>query len=284
MGFRSSAIALTHPHTDHARGFDDLVSQHLAGPIGCSTAWWELDESDTADAERVLARGAAEGALAAISDRWEREPATRWELTSGSTQQLGDATIHVLYPDAPALERAKARDVNPNELSSPMKLVWEEVVLLLGADLPRAQWATVGGDADLSFNALKVPHHGSKRSLHKCFASLGRGKLWGLAPWTRQQGPPRFADGGDVQAILTWVDEVHFTCVPRQLTVDLRPGDRVRRSEVAALTERLALPGGIVAEQLPDRVGDEEAWVCFEFEADGAARVFHGGRATVVIE
>jgi beta-lactamase superfamily II metal-dependent hydrolase len=292
LGFSSAAILLTHPHIDHSQGFGELVSQHASGPIGCSTCWAELREAGagSADAERVLNLGTAEAALAAIQDRWEREPSTRWDLVQGSTISIGDARVTVLYPDDDAIERFTRRGGDANTVSSPVLLEWFDARIVLGADLPRAQWAKVAAqdpNPDLArHNGLKVPHHGSKRSLHQSFAepSSVADRKWVVAPWTRSQGPPRFADGGDVDALLSWTGELHFTCIPRAMSIDLQPGDRISRSEVEQFVERIRFGTDIVLEVVDVDPPDSEAWVAVSFTTDGQAGVEYGGAALVVVE
>jgi hypothetical protein len=293
LGFKSDALVLTHPHLDHARGFAELVNEHGAGPIGASRCWSELRPTgpEPDDAQEVLALGAAEAAIAAIQDRWYREPATQWHLVQGSTIEVGDARVSVLYPDPAAIERFVTRGGgNPNTISSPLLVEWNETRLLLGADLPRAQWAALerlGLQPPLAdHDGLKLPHHGSKRSLHPVFAAaptMERHRPWIVAPWTRAQGPPTFVEGGDVAALLTWTTELHFTCISRALRMDLRAGDRITRGELSDSIERIRFGDEFVLEieRLPE--DESGSWVAVAIAPDGAAELHYGNDAVVVV-
>jgi len=289
LGVRSEALILTHPHRDHCRGFAELVGAHASGPVGCSPCWLELDTSlgDASDAEHVLARGGTEAALAAIQDRWERDPTTRWELEATSSQSVGDARVTVLYPDQSAVERFADGHGDANQLSSPLLIEWRSRRLLLGADLPRAQWMAVdrkGYGVDLErHDGLKLPHHGSKRSLHATFAeSANRERVWVLAPWNREAGPPSLRDGGDLDALLEHVDEVHFTTILRRLQARLHAGDRVRLSELRSLITRIGF-AGVPLEVVGVEPSERDAWVAIAFDDSGHQEIWHGDAALTVV-
>ena len=286
---RSSALVLTHPHRDHTRGFAELVGAHSVGPIGCSACWLELDDSpgDSPDAEDVLARGGTEAALAAIQDRWERDENTKWELQATSSQLVGDARVTVLYPDQRAVDRFRERRGDANQLSSPLLIEWRSRRLLLGADLPRAQWTAVrdnGYGVDLErHDGLKLPHHGSRRSLHRSFAEAPTlDRLWALAPWNRDAGPPSLQAGGDLDALLEYVEEVHFTTILRQLRTRLQGGDRVQRLELEALISRMRF-AGLPLEVIGVEPSESEAWVAFAFDDSGQRPEMWHGEVTLTV-
>jgi beta-lactamase superfamily II metal-dependent hydrolase len=292
LEFKSAALVLTHPHRDHTAGFAELVNEHQHGPIGCSRCWTGLDApaSDPDDADAVLVRGRTEAAIAAVQDRWARQPDTEWDLVQGAVRELGDARVRVLYPDAEAVERYRMRGGDENALSSPLLIEWRGARILLGADLPRAQWSAVeraGIAAPLSdHHTLKIPHHGSKRSLHGVFAAAAeseRLRPWVLAPWTRLTGPPTFTDHGDVAALLTWTTELHFTCISRRLRVDLKGGDRITRSEIAESIERNRFGDDLVLELEQGPRDETESWIVVSIAPDGSSKIDYGRDARVVV-
>ena len=144
-----SALLLTHPHEDHAAGFDAFVAQWPGAKIGFLTAqvYSQRDRLSDPDYERSLRSGHAEHAAAAICDAWDRSSARKWDVSPGSTMKLGEATISVLGPSKRALESArKGKQVNPNVLSTPLAISWQGTRLVLGADLPAIGWGQIARD------------------------------------------------------------------------------------------------------------------------------------------
>lgn len=95
-----SAVALTHPHDDHASGLPALLEEAQQGLVACVAPYVEPPEQwiDSDDAAHQLSRGRVEAALAAIQYQWERRPESRWELVSGNGRTLGDAQITCFIP------------------------------------------------------------------------------------------------------------------------------------------------------------------------------------------
>lgn len=288
-------VVLTHPHRDHSLGFRELVEQtNSSAIVGCSEPFLAPPPGlqTSADASQHLSWGAAEDAVMAVIDRWDRFPETEWLLEAGSSITLGEALITCLYPDEQAVERYRRKRGNPNGCSSPLLIRWKSVSLLLGADLPKAGWRHVakqGHDPALGEHALlKVPHHGSRGAQDACFTACSpdASRLWIVAPWDRAQGPPRFDDKHDVAVMLQSIPEVHLTWLPvatRKLKVP--KSRRVKRSAVLAAIERAKF-AGIVLEYLDDDVPprQDEAWVSVGFAADGACEVAVGAAGVVVTE
>lgn len=120
-----SCVVLTHRHEDHSIGLDDVLAQDGTGPIGCAAPLIDDPENWTKsdDAEFHLIKGTTEHVLATINDRWRANPSTRWELSKGSVQTVGDAVLTSLWPDATAL--SEYRSVDTNSLSSPLLVRWK---------------------------------------------------------------------------------------------------------------------------------------------------------------
>ena len=80
------------------RGF---CAASLITLVGC-TAPSVLDPSlwdESPDARTVLIEGTLQHVLAAIHDRWTKDPASRWEISRGQQTAVGDMTLAVLHPD-----------------------------------------------------------------------------------------------------------------------------------------------------------------------------------------
>ena len=167
---KAAVLVLTHPHDDHVAGFDRLVQRFadgLVGRVGIELPEDGFTEGD--DAARVLATSNRAKALAAISSHWQTHPEAKWEMSADEPPlQLGTATVEVLHPDSGYVERGKPDPAQaPNAYSTPVLICWEQARILLGADLPNAQWAYVLAKARerelADHHGLKIPHHGSTK-------------------------------------------------------------------------------------------------------------------------
>jgi hypothetical protein len=192
------AFVLTHPHGDHAEGVPELLSLARPGaPIGCFPRFFDNPASWRAspDAERVLAGATANTALNAVHAAWDREPPSRWELVAGATRTFGECVVEPLMPPVADLSLAEPR-AELNAYSTPLRIAWGETSILLGADLTYRRWEEIarGKRKDLpSGAALKVSHHGSKRSQHPIATGEppARDRPCLIAPYNRGRGLPR---------------------------------------------------------------------------------------------
>jgi hypothetical protein len=144
----------------YASGPVGVVDIHLADP--------GFTEDD--DPARVLSVSNRHKALAAIHRYWHEHPEHRWELTAdGSARPLGPALIEVLHPDQAYLDAGRPDPTDaPNAYSTPVLVAWGATRIVLGADLPSAEWAsvlTIARNPNVAEHvALKVARHGSIRS------------------------------------------------------------------------------------------------------------------------
>ena len=222
---RWSCLVLTHPHTDHSNGLDQVIHHGGEGPVGCVPVWFTSSQWEKSpDPERHLAEGINEHVLAAIDDRWDKDPKAHWELQQGDARKIGGALLTPLWPDKASISESD-RIKDPNRLSTPILVEWEELRILLGADLPAGPWAQIGGLwSDLGKHAaLKVPHHGPTNSISAVFAAGEPERLWVITPWNRGPTLPRFEDGQGVDRLLDFVKELNLTGLPSQReTIDQR--------------------------------------------------------------
>ncbi len=273
------AAVLTHPHEDHAPGFDRVVDS-CTGKVGC-VPYWEDKVTKPWDGESVKDRGKTEQALARVFSRWEGEPDTRWELKAGSQIKVGDALLTVLHPS----ENALGKETGPNELSAPILMEWKEARLVFGADLPTEFWPDANRSTEVAaHHFLKLPHHGSKEGFHE--EVLGgvdqpRDRVWVLTPFKSGMHPPRFEEGEGVARALKYVDEIHLTSAlfPTQ-------GERLSRQQLQASqvhianAEPVGLPGVLTNSYLVVR-DPESAWIALSFDGKGRLVEFTSGEAAL---
>lgn len=210
---------LTHPHLDHALGLAELLQRSELPLVGCApfsppaTSW-----VDSVDGEEQLRRGVVEHLLAAIQDIQESRPEAYWELLRGESREIGAARFTALHPDSHTVERLESTGGDRNRLSTPMLVEWEDLRLLLGSDVLKQDWRSIGGAfADLHLHgALKVPHHASRAAQHKVFAeNAQKSRLWIATPFNRGRAKlPRFEDDQGIAWLLRYVDRVHLTGLP----------------------------------------------------------------------
>lgn len=231
LGGEISCAVLTHPHADHAEGFD-LVAGDCTGPVGLVEKFLPSGASKT-DTQANLELGLTQYALNAIKSRWDKDDVHKFPLTAGETRSIGAASITVLHPCQDTLKSTSG----PNDLSSPLLIHWEQVSLLLGADLPTRYWPKVGQNFGIKgATGFKLPHHASKNGYCQTEHVPGhRGAFWVATPYKRKPQPPRFEDGEAVAQILEAVDELvlcstllphvadpHSSCVTRAARSDGR--------------------------------------------------------------
>ncbi len=288
-----AALLLTHPHEDHAAGFDVLVEQWVGSKIGYLSEHISPrgDRLTNPDFEQSLSSGLAEHAVSAVHDAWERFPNRKWDPIPGSSFSLGEAIITVLGPSKRAVKRAKAgKKVDFNTLSVPLAIDWSGTRVVLGADLPATEWQQIVKDIPPArpgdHHALKIPHHGSKAAQHKLLADPldGRERCWVLSPWKLAGGTlPRFEDGEGIDLLLSRVPEIHLTALP--FATSLPHGtSRAGRTQIVNATKRSRFGDGeMILLNHPPPATSEEAWVSVSYAASGALDTRSAGAASVTV-
>jgi hypothetical protein len=292
---RWSCIVLTHAHLDHTLGLDDVLSHDGNGPIGCfapvvsdPSSWMR-----SSDPERHLRMGTTEHVLAAIRDRWRVDPSSRWDLKQGEAKQVGEAELLPLWPDAATAASARGvpEDAH-NRLSTPLLVRWRHVTLLLGADLPTAEWAQVGMRwTDLNRHAgFKAPHHGSPGSISAVYGACpsGHRRLWILTPWQLGRGKlPRFEDGQGVDQLLGFEPEIHLTSLPADYDLPGPPPFRTTRGELRDGTRPRPINRAVgplrLASRQPTNPDLSAGFVSASFRPDGSLEGLNYGRGSIVI-
>ncbi len=216
-----SLAVLSHPHQDHADGFDAWLDMTPSGRVGCAAprlggayAW-----TSSPDPQRIRRGAKVEASLAAIQSRWEAKPGQRWEPRRGDSRRLGSAQIYVLHPDASAIEDFEGKG-NPNDAATALLVQWEEARIVLGSDVELAHWESIGAQCPrLREHALlKVPHHGSSGAMVPAVFQAPQWEaglpIWVLTPFNRGQKLPRFEDGEGAALMLDHVESLLMTALP----------------------------------------------------------------------
>ena len=104
-----------------------------------------------------------------------------------------------------------------------MLVVWHDLRLLLGADVPSSEWPGIAEAFPFPglnrHAAMKVPHHGSREAIHPSYADGDPGRFWVITPFYLQR-LPRHEDAnsrGEEEGlcqVLSFVDRVHLTAPP----------------------------------------------------------------------
>lgn len=282
-GATPSLIVLTHPHRDHASGVREVVD---LATLGDPKGWpkiglvWPSPRAKTtiADLQGYFEGGLVEDALAAITDRWERSPACRWNMIAGSRQSLGDASITVLSPPVGERQRAfnawkAGRRWDPNRVATVLEVRWKRHRLLLGSDLvekPGKGWSRIERDkrTRAGHAITKTPHHGSEGALQRVWLkpSGPRTPLFLVTPFARPD-LPRLGPRGGVAEMLKHAPVVHLTGLPRAHAHQHGSPLRMKRSAAAKVAE---------GTQDPPAPGWPDSFVVVSLDASGIPRITHG--------
>ncbi len=289
----ASVVALTHPHLDHADGLPSILDRRgPSGAVGCLAAHFEPPERwrGNPDSEIELSGSATEAALQRVFDIWEREPQTRWDLTTDQTRALGDGSVRVVHPPE-GRAAALARGTDPNRASSPLVIEWEGAELLLGADLPTTEWKRVPQTYARSGSlagtgALKVSHHGSIKAQHEIAIGYAppSSRVCVATPWTkgaRGHRLPRFEVDHGVDVLLAVATELQLSSMPTPY--DLGRGRRLTRAEAEQSTLRRRIGGDLVLDVEPSPPDAMDAWVHVALDRDGNIAAIQLGEAAVTV-
>jgi len=287
---RPRAVALTHPHEDHADGFVELIDlQDDGGIVGCYEPLLRADAwRGSPDAARQLEQDAAESAIAAIARAWRRTEA-QWPLHADAPIcTIGEATVRVVSPDDAAHEAVMGRArADLNELSAAMLVEWRSTALLLGADLTVPGWRRVAArsqNADLAIaDGYKVAHHGSSNAHHEIAlgakAAPARGLI--LTPFSAGRKVPSFADDKDIDQLLRHGSSLNLTTAG-VVTPPLGPDRTATRAAIRDAAT--GIPFGALTATFEDSPADpDEAWILLSIAEDGT-REISAGAAAVLIE
>jgi beta-lactamase superfamily II metal-dependent hydrolase len=219
FGGNVAAVALTHPHADHYQGIIDLIEYNATSLLACVHPRDAGPVGGLANDATAHLREGAKPAYTRMWDECQTNPGRRWDTFRDTSRMIGTATVTALHPTRPVNPAAWSAD--PNVISSPMLVAWENVKVLLGGDVPNSEWPAIAAAfPDLAnHSAMKVPHHGSREAVNASFGNGLRSRLWLVTP-SKRQGLPRandLASDGTPEGlakILGFLDEVSLTSLP----------------------------------------------------------------------
>jgi hypothetical protein len=244
---RDVTLILTHYHVDHIKGVKLLCDELVEPRIGL----WPLGREDRARLGKQ-AKDELDALLLRFEQRLNDEHlGLCCELTERTPFMVGELSCKVLSPTRAQCEEAFANQVwHHNEISASLWLTWGSLSLLLGADVPPAQWDEIVSrypDVRLSqARFLKVPHHGSTLShqsgvaerVPAAWASPNRcvnAKWWVLTPFKSGRGsPPKIDEGTGLDLLLRYVPWLFLTAPPAGLDIEARSPSYARIADLRA--------------------------------------------------
>lgn len=278
--------ALTHPHTDHARGIVELVEKYGAfiGAVAV-TPPWRTDSGGTAGitSRRIVAAQVRKGldALERLCTGGVRSPKSdRIDLCFGANLPCpSTVSINVLSP-RPGEPAANAEH---NDLSAVVEIRHGDSTIVLGSDLPSTT-RSGGGWAVLcnthpgiaSHTLLKIPHHGSSTAHHDALFPSHRGtRAWAATPFNSHDLPDMVRMHG-----LAWIvargEPVHLTAPPVSKKIQL-PLVHPASLRLSQIQERIAAnptgnwlldSGAVDATPGPAIHAGDSLW-CFRIDSSG---------------
>jgi len=139
-------VVLTHPHSDHCGGLDEVLRAMPVGEI-----WEDGDTANSTAYDRFAEARDESSAIVAT-------PAV------GELRTFGEVTLEVLATASGYAAAATGDDDGYNNDSLILTLTYGDVRLFFAGDAQTEEEQDIlgaYGDADLSSYVLKVPHHGS---------------------------------------------------------------------------------------------------------------------------
>jgi beta-lactamase superfamily II metal-dependent hydrolase len=290
-----SCVVLTHPHADHAGGVADLVALAMESNAVVSSVDefirtprdWDADPVIGEDTGAVGEYGKVETATAAIRRSWRLGRAIPWKIVAGDSMTFGDVRLTALWPDQATAAAWNGRRSTANTVSTPHLVEWHDLRLLLGADLPCAQWRQVAAEGHgvplHEHGGCKLPHHGSIGAREDVWAAGQASRSWALAGYSNgDKKLPDLAPGGGAETLLEDVERLALTALPFATHL---PAGAWSLTPAAALRARR--PGRESAQwgtaDEPPRSGPMDGWVKLTFQPDGSADVQLGNRAVTLV-
>lgn len=260
-------IVLTHPHADHYNGILELLQDNPTASIGCVHPNESSGPAAAFDPKSAL----KQRAKPTYDFIWNQCSGRRWSSFRHTERAIGEATLTSLHPPNPVAPADWQGD--ENTLSSAMTVHWQQVTLLLGADVPNTSWETIAEEVQnlQDHSLLKVPHHGSQASLHQTFLQGADTRCWIVTPFKAKQLPKPEGLGQCLEA----VQEIHVTALPYRHNQEAVHA----RAQLANLPPRK----GLARESILQTVEALNRHVVASFDPAGNAE-FHFGPGSVTVE
>ena len=273
-------IVLTHPHRDHYSGISDLIQMYPSSMVGCVHPK-QGTSGPTVPADPVtLLKAGAKRTYDLIWDTWNKNDSQKWMTFRNAVKPLAGATFTPLHPVNP-LGASDWNAASPNDMSSAMLVEWNDLRLLLGADVTNSSWPDIAAIfPDLAdHHVMKVPHHGSKEAIHGSFGNGSSDRVWVVTPYANSRLPRADKDDG-MSSILNCVSQFELTSLPFLHN---------RQNEAPCITTRAELAN----DTSPTRTGSitqlsqeqrAERMVCLAFEKSARLVSRSFGTGTVCIK
>jgi glyoxylase-like metal-dependent hydrolase (beta-lactamase superfamily II) len=285
-------LLITHRHEDHVLGAPYLLDLLAASPHKEKSLIVADDHADRSSALRrgsdsktdAVSRGIDQALLAL--DEASKRGIPRIVAHAGMAEQLplGEATLQVLAPPRPPDHPVPARDANLWSIVS--WLDWRDTRLLLGADAPARVFRDLAPPPALQqHTACKVPHHGSRGSLHDAWTGgTDRGRDWNVTPYSTSSLPRvGAASEPPSPSLLDHVDQLRLTSLPVRDTFRLTvPGDVTADEYARAVADRKRGTESLRAAPDAARTWSDAMWWC-HVPASGAPLLRDRGASTVLI-
>ncbi len=287
------AYALTHPHTDHAKGIVELLELYgdeIDKIAVTRTAATAVASQQTIPTSRSIIAKQVKKGLEAIERLCASKPGLRIDLVEGCRLvQTGSVVVTVHSP------RNGTRVADTNEQSAVIEIERGRSRVILGSDLPTKVSDGIGWEALVSarpcigeHSMLKIPHHGSCTSHHGgLFKRQVSKAAWAATPFNTH-GLPDMVSMSGLRWILTRDTPVHLTAPPISKTVQVpvpHPGTlmlSVMRDRIStAPTGNPVLDAGAV-EVTPRAINSGDSLWCFALDDTG--QVSHRWRGDAAIE
>lgn len=187
-------------------------------------------------------------------------------------KDIGALHIEPLWPGPQGSAGADPRQFNHR--STPLRVTWNDVRLLLGADLPAVCWGRLvdaHGRGLADNDVLKAAHHGSRSSQHPDIVRAVAQHRVTTARLTSRL--PDFRDGHGVELLLAGGNRLHCTA----LSFDCPAGD-LSRLEGRGV-QYPATSGFGTTVPVPPRASAPDSWHVTTFDGSGAVACSSGSMA-----
>lgn len=295
-------LVLTHPHLDHAKGFRDLLE--LGGP-DCIVAAVEplmrepspyaiaTDPDDLGSDSK----GVAISTHIAIQRAWN-DGQPKWGLHAGSAHDIGGCRFEALGPSEEQLSAFRKSELTDlNEVSAAIRVTWGDGGdLVLGADAGPLAWAAaeqrLNPENLLPCAPVKVPHHGSRESIHPVLLAAADPpptRPMVLTPWNGRGSLPRFDPGQGAELLLRSTDALELTAFPfgKLATSPIAVADVFSALELTKVDDdseagaiRLQFDQPSLVDHDP---GALEAWAMIQVDENGRVDIERGSSAVQLI-
>ena len=295
-------IVATHWHDDHIRGMGRLVTVCRNAEFACAHAMTKgqfleylevlgvgavaTEGAKVAEFRQVISALRSDGRAVTYAN--SRRELKAWPPASQSQRRcvlrslspsdrefdLFLLRIAELMPQ-PLKPKKAAPDIEPNLASVVLQLQWEDLSVLLGADMElhsdaRRGWTAIVRDADDSVvvpaGLYKVAHHGSANGHHDEVWTrlIARRPICIVAPFNKQPDARKLPTDADIERISA-LGSLYLTAPPRG-------GARIKGREAAVV--RSLRESGIETRDLRTPIGLVRARRAFTAGSDWRVEVF----------